>query len=201
MLRLWPRSLAARTAVVLLAGLAVVQVAGLTIHALDRIDVQHLAQARDVAVRVVGIYRAVMMSRTRTARGRAGRGHRQDFVAELSPNPPADELPDVLPVRQRLLRVNLNVVSLLGVPRWRELRILGGPGQASGDRRPAPAGRPVAECFGGRRAGAALAFADLPGGLPADDRRRGRADAVGGASPDRARAHARRWRPRRWAAT
>ena len=46
-LRLWPRSLAARTALVLLVGLVVVQVAGLTIHALDRIDMQRLAQARD----------------------------------------------------------------------------------------------------------------------------------------------------------
>ena len=58
-LRLWPRSLAARTALVLLVGLVVVQVAGLTIHALDRIDVQRLAQARDIAVRVVSIYRTV----------------------------------------------------------------------------------------------------------------------------------------------
>ena len=59
-LRLWPRSLAARTAVVLLVGLVIVQVAGLTIHALDRIDLQRLAQARDVAVRVVSTYRMVM---------------------------------------------------------------------------------------------------------------------------------------------
>ena len=53
--RAWPRSLAARTAVVLLVGLALVQVAGLTIHGLDRVDMQRLAQARDVAERVVGI--------------------------------------------------------------------------------------------------------------------------------------------------
>ena len=44
----------------LLLGLAIVQVAGLTIHALDRIDLQRLAQARDVAVRVVSTYRMVM---------------------------------------------------------------------------------------------------------------------------------------------
>ena len=35
----WPRSLGGRTALVLLLSLAVVQVAGLTIHALDRMDV------------------------------------------------------------------------------------------------------------------------------------------------------------------
>ena len=61
-LRLWPRSLAARTALVLLVGLVVVQVAGLTIHALDRIDVQRLAQTREIAVRVVSIYRTVVMT-------------------------------------------------------------------------------------------------------------------------------------------
>ena len=61
-LRLWPRSLAARTAVVLLVGLVVVQIAGLGIHALDRLDVQRLAQAREIAVRVIGIYRTVMMT-------------------------------------------------------------------------------------------------------------------------------------------
>jgi hypothetical protein len=47
--RLWPRSLAARTALVLIVGLVVVQVAGLGIHALDRIDVQRLAEAREIA--------------------------------------------------------------------------------------------------------------------------------------------------------
>ena len=56
-IRIWPRSLATRTALVLLIGLALVQMAGLTIHALDRLDVQRLAQARDLAVRVVGVYR------------------------------------------------------------------------------------------------------------------------------------------------
>ena len=61
-LRLWPRSLAARTALVLLAGLAIVQVAGLTIHALDRIDVQRLAETRTIAVRVVGLYRTIVLT-------------------------------------------------------------------------------------------------------------------------------------------
>ena len=113
-LRLWPRSLAARTALVLLVGLAVVQVAGLTIHALDRIDVQHLAQARYVAVRVVGTYRAVMM---------ASPAQREAVLAERSTGLTAE----LSPFRQRLLRVNLNAVPLLGVPHWRELRVRGGP--------------------------------------------------------------------------
>ena len=70
--RLWPRSLAARTAFVLLVGLILVQGAGLAIHAMDRIDVQRLAQARNLAVRVVGLYRTVVLTDARPARGGAG---------------------------------------------------------------------------------------------------------------------------------
>ena len=61
-LRLWPGSLAGRTAVVLVVGLVIVQGLGLTIHALDRLDVQRLAQARDLAVRVVAIYRTMALT-------------------------------------------------------------------------------------------------------------------------------------------
>ncbi|HUC17276.1 MAG TPA: ATP-binding protein [Acetobacteraceae bacterium] len=56
---LWPRSLAARTAVLLLAALITVQVAGLSIDALDRVDLQRLAQIRDISVRLSMLYRAV----------------------------------------------------------------------------------------------------------------------------------------------
>jgi signal transduction histidine kinase len=129
-LRFWPRSLAARTALVVLVGLIIVQGAGLVIHALDRIDIQRLAQAREIAVRVMSTYRTVMMTapeqrETVLAELRRAPG----MTAELSQNPPTVDLPDALPFRQRLLRVNLNLVPLMGVPRWRELRVLGGPGQ------------------------------------------------------------------------
>jgi signal transduction histidine kinase len=59
-LRLWPRSLAARTAVVLLAGLAVVQGGGLLLHALDSAGLQRIAEARDVGTRATSLYRAVV---------------------------------------------------------------------------------------------------------------------------------------------
>ena len=58
-LRLLPRSLAARTALVLLAGLVVVQSVGLAIHALDRIDFARLNNEREVGAEVAGIYRMV----------------------------------------------------------------------------------------------------------------------------------------------
>ena len=57
---LWPRSLAGRTATVLLFGLVVVQVAGLTIHALDRVDLQRFQQAREVSQRAFTLWRTLM---------------------------------------------------------------------------------------------------------------------------------------------
>jgi signal transduction histidine kinase len=125
---LWPRSLAARTACVLLVGLAVVQMAGLTIHALDRLDVQRLGQARDLAIRVAGVYRT--MALTDPARRPAVMAdlHRgPDLVAALSPSPPQVDLPEMPLPEQRLLRVNMNLVPMGGPQlRWRDLVIFGG---------------------------------------------------------------------------
>jgi len=56
-IRLWPRSLAARTAFVLLTGLVVVQTLGLGIHTLDRNDLVRLAAVRVFSFRVMSIYR------------------------------------------------------------------------------------------------------------------------------------------------
>jgi signal transduction histidine kinase len=124
-LRLWPRSLAARTALVLLAGLVVVQVAGLTIHALDRLDALRLAQTREIAVRVISTYRTVMMTPPERRAAVLGELHRvPGLTAEVSNDPPSAQLPDEMPVGQRLLRVSLNLVPLMGVPRWHGIRIL-----------------------------------------------------------------------------
>ncbi|NKC31750.1 ATP-binding protein [Falsiroseomonas selenitidurans] len=57
---LWPRSLAGRTALVLLGGLTLVQVAGLTIHALDRVDLQRFQQAREISQRAYGAWRSLL---------------------------------------------------------------------------------------------------------------------------------------------
>jgi len=127
-LRLWPRSLAARTALVLLVGLIMVQGAGLTIHALDRIDVQRLAQARDVAVRVISNYRMVMMTAPERRPVIVADAHRlPGLTAALSPAPPDTDAADAVPFGHRLLRVNLNMVPLMGVQRWREMRVVTEP--------------------------------------------------------------------------
>jgi signal transduction histidine kinase len=56
----WPNSLANRTLFTLLLGLVVVQAAGLTIHAFDRIELQRFAELRDIGIRVMSIYRSVV---------------------------------------------------------------------------------------------------------------------------------------------
>ncbi len=127
-IRLWPGSLAARTALVLLLGLAVVQVAGLTIHALDRLDVQRLGQARNLAVRVVSLYRTMALTDPPRRAAILAELHRgSNLVAVLSAAPPAVGMPEMPTPEQRLLRVNMNLIPLGGPKlRWRQLVVYGG---------------------------------------------------------------------------
>ena len=123
------------------------QAAGLTIHALDRIDVQRLAQARDLAVRVVGLYRTVVLTDAGAARAQVlAELHRgPGLPAELSDAPPVADLPEMPRGEQRLFRVNMNLVAMPPPQRWRELQIARRAGLAPRRHRPATAGRPVAE--------------------------------------------------------
>lgn len=120
--RLWPRSLAARTAVVLLVGLAAVQATGLTIHALDRIDLLRLEQARDLAYRVMAIYRTVVVTTPdERVTALAELPHGPGLHAALAATPPVVPLPRAPFWVQRLVRVNLNLVPL--PPRLRPKRV------------------------------------------------------------------------------
>src|SRR4051794_17527616 len=92
-------------------------------------DVQRLAQARDVAVRVAGLYRTVVSVRpeareTILAELQRGPG----LSAELSRNPPAADLPVMATPIQRLFWVNMNLVPVGGPrSRWNDMLWLGGP--------------------------------------------------------------------------
>ena len=57
--RAYPRSLAGRTALVLLLGLAAVQGVGLVVHAWDRVELQRLADGRDLGGRVIAALRVI----------------------------------------------------------------------------------------------------------------------------------------------
>ncbi len=127
-LRLLPRGLAARTALVLLLGLAVVQGAGLTIHAFDRLDVQREGQARDIAVRVASLYRTVALTDpARRAAVLAELRRGPDLAAAISDSPPEVDMPEMPLLDQRLLRVNMSL-AFLGPPQlhWQQMAVYGG---------------------------------------------------------------------------
>ncbi|HEY0424875.1 MAG TPA: ATP-binding protein [Rhodopila sp.] len=102
--------------------------AGLTIHALDRLDMQRLGEARSVAVRVVGLYGTMVLtdpSRRAAVLAELHRG--PDLVVTLASSPPEVDLPEMPGAEQRLLRLNMSLIPL-GAPqlRWRDLVIYGG---------------------------------------------------------------------------
>ena len=134
--RLWrlvPRSLAARTAVVVLVGLAMVQVAGLTIHTLDRIDVQRIAQARDLGTQILTVYRLIAAAPPSARAATLTSLHPPpNLTVNLSAQPPITDLLEIPRPQQSLFRLGVNF-GVLNDPllRWSEVRMFGGfgPGQ------------------------------------------------------------------------
>jgi signal transduction histidine kinase len=57
-----PRSLAGRTVLFLTLALMLVQAAGLTIHALDRVDLQRFALSREISARAFGTWRTILLA-------------------------------------------------------------------------------------------------------------------------------------------
>lgn len=126
--RLWPRSLAARTALVVLVGLVLVQIAGLTIHTLDRMDIQRLAQARNLGFRIIPIYRLVASTEPSRRQAVLADQHIPATLAvQLSDEPPETLLPELPRGQQGLFRIGVNY-GVLGDSklRWSELRVYGG---------------------------------------------------------------------------
>lgn len=105
--RVWPGSLAARTAFVLLLGLTLVQAAGLTIHAFDRMELQRLAQAREISARAFATWRSMILaSPDRRAPLLADLDLPEGLEATLDDQPlvPAGAIPPPLPA-MRLFRL------------------------------------------------------------------------------------------------
>lgn len=126
--RLWPRSLAARTAVVLLIGLAVVQMAGLIIHAFDRVELQRISQRRDVAWRAMSIYRSIALSPADQRDALIGEFDLRDgATVELAGSPANRGMPPAPPPLVREIRVNTQLVPMPGAQRPKEILVDGGP--------------------------------------------------------------------------
>ncbi len=122
----WPRSLAGRTALVLVMSLAVVQGFGLLIYGLDRIALQRLADARSFGAQVLAIYRTPVGQPPEAWAGIA-----RDMDAgpgvQVSVDTQAvrDELPSAPPEMQELIRPHLRFGTVPPALRPREILIRG----------------------------------------------------------------------------
>jgi signal transduction histidine kinase len=126
--RLWPRSLAGHTAILLVMALTVVQAGGLVIHALDRMDLQRLAQAHDIALRTITLYRAVAMApREQRAEVAHAFDVSSDASAHLAANPPADRIEPTPAPLERQLRADMMLVPMPLAQRPHDQVFLGGP--------------------------------------------------------------------------
>ncbi len=126
--RLWPTSLATRTLLTLLVGLAMVQAAGLTIHAYDRIELQHDAELRTIGIRAQGIYRTVAAT---SASERQASLHDIDLgkgvTAQISASPPLDPPELTPPQLAGIVRVNMALVPVGPANRPRDVIMRGLP--------------------------------------------------------------------------
>ena len=130
--RSWPRSLANRTAVVLILGLLLVQVLGLLIHTFNQIDLVRLARMQELALRISSLYRSVALSPA---------AERQTALREIDPlsrltatldeTPAPSDLPPAMASIQRDLRLSLQFSPIPPSARWKALLIRG----SFGDRR------------------------------------------------------------------
>ena len=121
MSRLWPSTLAGRTALVLLLGLIAVQGLGLLIHAFDRLELQRLVQGREMSGRAVQLWRGLSVApperrATLVAEAELPAGLVAEYASEPLVRP---GMPPVPPRQARFFRLDAPVPSLFGPPRFR----------------------------------------------------------------------------------
>ena len=108
---LWPRSLAARTALVLLAGLGTVQAAGLAIHALDRIALDRGELEHETGMRVVAIYRSIVETDPGQRDNEVAHMHLPNgFKVSLTPGPQTADLDPAGLQMQHMVRTSLQLM-------------------------------------------------------------------------------------------
>jgi len=132
-LRLWPRGLGGRTALVLLVSLIAVQVAGLVIHAFDRTDALRFAQLTHIAEHAISDYRAVALatpaSRAAVIRslGAREKSLREGIKLQLEDAPPVSDMPPPFPELQRALRLRMQLEPMPPAERPKDYIFYGGP--------------------------------------------------------------------------
>lgn len=108
---IWPRSLAARTALVLLLGLVFIEAIGLGIHIYDRISLERIADQREEASRIASIYRAVAETVPDEREAEIVRLHMPPkYHASIGPGPDIGDLMLAPAWEQRELDNNINAL-------------------------------------------------------------------------------------------
>ena len=124
-MKLWPRSLAGRTALGMAAVLVAAQVGGLSIYASDRADLLRLAQARDLGVRVMALYRTVALTLPDQRATLVDElNAREGPTVSLAVEPPLPEMPTPQPLN-RLLHVDMQLVAVPIGARPKQITIVG----------------------------------------------------------------------------
>ena len=112
-LTLWPSSLAARTALLLLGGLLVAQVGGLSLHALDRAEMLHAAQEYELSRQVIAIYRSLVLARPEQRANLIDQSRfNVEVTVRLSNDQPVMSLPPAPAALQRRLRSDMQMTPL-----------------------------------------------------------------------------------------
>lgn len=110
---LWPSSLATRTALLLLAGLLVTQVGGLSLHALDRAETLHAGRERELSHQVIDIYQTLVLARPEQRANAMDQSRGAGEVTlRLSDDRPGITLPPAPPSLQRHLQNELLMMLL-----------------------------------------------------------------------------------------
>lgn len=126
---LWPGSLAARTALVLVLGLAVVQLAGLAMHEADRRTAAQAAQLRDAALRMGAAYRSVVLAAPGDSADVIGAFDRRDGLRIWIADQPAGTVwPLLPPAEQQAFRQQMAVVPVPPSLRPRAVELRRGAG-------------------------------------------------------------------------
>ena len=115
---------------VLLAGLALIQAGGLFFYTVDRLDLQRLAAAQELGLRVSSLYRSVVLAPQEERQGLVSElDPRSNFVATLDAAPASSDLPPSPPPVQRVMRISMQFAPIPQGQRWRELMIRGLPSE------------------------------------------------------------------------
>ena len=124
----WPRSSVTHTALILLAGLMIVQGIGLAVHGLGRLDLARLERAEALGMRFSSIYRSVVLAAPEQREGALRElDPKSGFTATLDPAPATSDLEPMPGEFQRMIRISMQVTPMPPGLRWRDLLLRGAP--------------------------------------------------------------------------